>query len=495
MKKTIILSTLFASLGLGAHAQFEHYTTPAKLPGTVNQELTEESSPVFSRDSSRLYFVRTYDASNTGGEYDQDIWYSERQSDGSYSDCKLLSVLNNKYYNAVLSTNTAGDALYLLNAYSGKKDLQKGLARSEKNGTGWSKPQEVTIPGLDIDGDHYGFHVSEDETVVIISYEGPGSLGEEDFYVSEKTNGTWSTPKHMGNVINSAGYEISPFLSPGKDTLFFSSNGLGGEGGADIFYSVKQGSYTSWSKPVNLGPNINSPKFDAFFTYSDHMVYWSSNRDSERADIWMMEKLPMPDVTIACTATDITKAGAGDGTVAATINGGTSPFTIEWSNGAEGDRIEGLQKGDYTVTVTDIYGKTAEATCSVDEPVLLFEDLAMKHYFGYNKNKVPGEEEDYESFVAKVEQQLKDGRGSITIMIHSSASKVRTQTFGTNEKLAQSRADKMKSDLVAYFKAKDMLDKVNIVIEKVEVAGPEYDKDPQNKDKYRPYQFVALQTK
>ena len=70
----------------------------------------------------------------------------------------------------------------------------------------------------------------------------------------------------MGNKINSNKYDISPFLSNGQDTLFFSSNGFGGEGDADIFFSVRQDdSWTNWSTPQNLGNKINTPKFDAYF--------------------------------------------------------------------------------------------------------------------------------------------------------------------------------------------------------------------------------------
>src|SRR5690606_11298484 len=116
--------------------------------------------------------------------------------------------------------------------------------------------------GLSIEGDFYGFHVNEEENVIIISHNGPNSLGEEDFYVSTKSGEEWSAPVHMGNIINSVGFEIAPFLSPSQDTLYFSSNGFGGQGNADIFSAVKQGSWTDWSAPINLGDRINSPKFD-----------------------------------------------------------------------------------------------------------------------------------------------------------------------------------------------------------------------------------------
>src|SRR5690606_25636783 len=114
------------------------------------------------------------------------------------------------------------------------------------------------------------------------------------------SGGKWSAPMHMGSAINSTGFEISPYLSKNSDTLYFSSNGFGGEGDADIFYSVKKGNWTSWTTPINLGNVINSPKFDAYFVHSGNQAYWSSNRDGERADIYMLNILTPPALEVLC---------------------------------------------------------------------------------------------------------------------------------------------------------------------------------------------------
>lgn len=479
---------------LMSNAQFWNFSNPEKLEGTVNTD-AEENIPVFSTDSSALYFTRTFDASNKGGLDDQDVWVTYQDDKGGYSNGERVTDVNNKFNNAVLGLSTDGNRMYLLDAYDGKKDQLKGLAVAEKTSNGWSSPKRVDIPNLDIDGDFYGFHVNEKEDVIILSYAGPGTLGEEDLYVITKTGGSWGAPQHMGSAINSAGFEISPFLSKNQDTLFFSSNGMGGEGDADIFYSIKQGSWTSWSKPTNLGNVINSPKFDAYFIHNGKQAYWSSNRDTELSDIWMLNILKPVELEISCSATAATANGAADGSVSASIASGNSPYTYAWSNGESTANISNLKAGDYTVTVTDAAGKTMETTCTVTEPELTFPNLALKNNFSYNKNEVKEYNAKYKDFVSKIEGQLNEGRASITIEIHSSASHVPTKTYGTNEKLAQKRADELKDDLTKYFKSKDMLDKVNVVIAKVEVAGPEYVEDSANKDKYAPYQFVEATTK
>ena len=499
MRKHVINTIFFVGFAFSGISQFWDYSEPEKLGGTVNTE-AEESIPVFSKDSSILYFVRTFDDENKGGETDQDIWYSYRESAGTYTDCARLKDLNNKFNNAVVGLGANGSKMYVLNAYDGKKDVMKGIAVSEGEGSNWSSPEKVEIPGLNIEGEFYGFHVSAQEGVIIISYAGPESLGEEDLYVSTKSGGSWSTPKHMGSAINSAGFEISPFLSSTGDTLFFSSNGMGGEGDADIFYSVKQGSWINWSTPKNLGSKINSPKFDAFFSYHGDQAYWSSNRDAERSDIFMVNILT-PPLFASCSATDASTYQGTDGSIDLTLDGGVPPFSYNWSNGSTAEDAMGLSKGDYSVTITDAVGQTVAVACFVDEPpmpiepvtVVEYENLSFKHIFGYNKNKLSTRKGELKKFVKNVEKQLKDGRENITIKIVSSASQVPTKTFGTNEKLAEVRAENMKYDLVAHFEKK-YAGKVNVVIVETKVDGPVYEDDSANRDKYSPYQFVSLQT-
>lgn len=501
MKKTIVLGA-FAALSAAAHSQYMMFSEPQKVGGTVNQAETEESIPVFSKDSSTLYFVRLFDASNKGGITDQDIWYSKRNADGSYSDCKQMKGLNNKYNNAVVGLNKDGSAIYLLNSYEGKKDTVKGIAMSEFSGGGWSKPDRVDVPTLIIEGDFYGFHVSEDENVMIISYAGAGSKGEEDLYVSTRDGGSWSVPQHMGNVINSTGFEISPFLSDNHDTLYFSSNGHGGLGDADIFYSLKQGSWTEWSEPKNMGDMINSPKFDAYFIRSGSRAFWSSNRDGERSDIYTTDILPPPPLTASASSKDVTKHKGADGSIDLTPDGGVEPLTFKWSNGSTVEDPTGLTAGDYSVEITDAVGQVTKVDVTISEPPLeldpviakSYENYTFEHQFNYNRSKVSISRGDLRRFVKDVKKQIEEGREKVTIKIIASASHVPTKKFSSNEELAKVRGENMKYDLVDYFTKKNLASNVNVVLVSADVQGPAYEEDASDRSKYNPYQFVKLVT-
>jgi len=488
MKKGIFLAIVLSSITVSVNAQFEKFSEPMKLPGTVNQGSTEESLPVFSHDSSTLYFTRTWDPGSIGGIEDQDIWSSKRESDGSYSNVSRLSELNNKYNNAILGMNKAGNKMYLLNAYEGKKDQKKGLAVSTLDGTKWGKPEEVVIPNLDIDGDYFGFYVSPSEAEMIISTYGTGTMSNEYLYFRTKSGNTWSTPMHMGSVLNTSGFEFSPYLSRNQDTLYFSSSGHSGMGDADIFYSVKQGSWTSWSKPVNLGSKINSPKFDAYLTLSNNVVYWSSNRDSDVSDIWMARLLPPPPpLSVTCKGMDVTIYKGSDGKLDATVSGGVGPFTFVWSNGSTVEDPTGVPKGTYTVTVTDAVGQTATCSSTIGEPGPP-SDIVYKHYFEYNIDEVTVQDAELKAFVTQVENFLNSGRENVTINIAASASTVPTRKFGTNFKLSSSRANTMKEELDKYFESKGLKSKVTVNSDSATVTGLKYGNDPETQEKNRAFQ-------
>ena len=110
MSGKLLFALFFTGICTTSYGQFWDHSDPVRLGGTVNTE-AEESIPVFSQDSSMLYFVRTFDASNKGGETDQDIWYSEKDETGVYTDCARLKDLNNKYNNAVVGLGTDGTTM------------------------------------------------------------------------------------------------------------------------------------------------------------------------------------------------------------------------------------------------------------------------------------------------------------------------------------------------------------------------------------------------
>jgi OOP family OmpA-OmpF porin len=367
MKKLI---TLLIALPNFLFAQFENIDEPKRLGGSVNTS-AEENFPIFLKSDSSLYFTRTFDKTSRFGLYDQNVWKSQKEGDQIYQLGQNVKKINNKFNNCIVGFNSDESKIYLLNSYGGKKDLKKGICYSIKKGNNWSEPKSIEIPGLDIEGNFYSFHINKEENAIIISYLGPNSEGEEDLYISLLENEKWSAPKSMGEEINSKGFEISPYLSKNSDTLFFSSNGFGGEGDADIFYSIRKNknSWFEWSEPINIGPKINSSKFDAYFTMNDRNLYWSSNRESEKSDIYYTKFLPLPPPLFAsAVGTDVTIYQGTDGKIDLTPKGGVAPYSYLWSNGSTDEDPQNVPKGVYEVTVTDAIGQKVTLSVPINEP-------------------------------------------------------------------------------------------------------------------------------
>jgi len=153
---------------------------------------------------------------------------------------------------------------------------------------------------------------------MVISHNGENSLGQEDLYVSKLgKDGIWHHPIHLGPKVNSTGYEMSPFLSENEDTLYYSSNGLGGFGDADIFYSVRlDDTWKNWSDPVNLGATINTEFFDAYMIMSHNDVYFCSNRSGNNQIYHTHRYIPQPPITFTVIAsTDPSGKTTNDGTI------------------------------------------------------------------------------------------------------------------------------------------------------------------------------------
>jgi outer membrane protein OmpA-like peptidoglycan-associated protein len=422
MKKLLIISYFLTPLYF--FSQFYNIEDPKRLGGNVNTS-AEENFPIFLKSDGSLYFTRTFDEDSKYGMYDQNIWKSEKEGELTYQKGENVKKINNKFNNCIVGFSSDESKIYLLNSYGGKKDLKKGICYSTKSGDSWSKPKEIEIPGLDIEGNFYSFHINKEENAIIISYLGPNSEGEEDIYLSLLEGGNWSTPKSMGNSINSAGYEISPFLSPNSDTLFFASNGFGGEGDADIFYSVKQNNnWFEWSEPINIGPKINSPKFDAYFTMSDRFFYWSSNREAERSDIYYSTFLPPPPPLLASAeGTDVTIYQGSDGKIDLTPKGGVAPYTYLWSNGSVDEDPQNLPKGSYDVIVTDAIGQIVKLTVPINEPAPIAEKIKPEIllpqaviYFDLNSSYLNKENyRDLDEFILKM-KDLKNTK--LTIISH-----------------------------------------------------------------------------
>lgn len=119
-------------------------------------------------------------------------------------------------------------------------------------------------------------HLSEDGNTLYFASNMEGGEGGFDIYMSVRQNGVWSLPKNMGSTINKKGNEVSPYLD--GDDFYFSSDYQIGFGGLDVFRA--NFSNGRW-KIQNLGTGVNSPAndYNYIFRKDNNTGYFVSDRD------------------------------------------------------------------------------------------------------------------------------------------------------------------------------------------------------------------------
>jgi len=262
-------------------------TAKENLGPNINTEYSE-ILPIITHDGSGLYFVRKNSPENLGKEHFDDIYYSKKVNDSTWSKAiRLGHPLNNDGNNSVVSESPDGNSVLLMNQYSedGTKITGGGLSKSVRTKDGWSIPKAVQIVDYYNDNPQYyeNQFLSADNKILLTSVQRKEGYGENDIYVSFFDGEKYSKPKNLGPIINSYGDDMSPYLASDGRTLYFSSNGHPGYGEYDVFISRRiDETWTNWTKPLNLGDAINSPQTEAYFTIpaSGDYAYMMTNKNT-----------------------------------------------------------------------------------------------------------------------------------------------------------------------------------------------------------------------
>ena len=238
-----------------------------------------DTHPVISPNGRTLYFARQGHPENVGGSRDpQDVWYSTLISgkNKTWSLAKNLGTPINTPDdpNGIASVSANGQSAIVINIYNrdGTVDPQ-GCSLSKRTRMGWTQPVKQDIKDfINLDKEHVDFFLSTSGKALLMAVERPDGLGGQDMFVSfpvPDVSNTWTKPKNLGPNVNTAKSDFAPFLAADDKTLYFASEGRGGYGKSDIFYSKRlDDTWTNWSPPRNLGPVVNSPDFDAYSTIS-----------------------------------------------------------------------------------------------------------------------------------------------------------------------------------------------------------------------------------
>lgn len=270
-----------------------------KLSENVNSDY-QETRPLIAPDGKTLYYSRANHPENMGGEDDDnDIWYSEFDANSSeWAKSKNLGApLNNKGPNYISAITPDGNAMTVIlgNEYTNRDKMKPGVSVSTKTNEGWSKPQSLNIINAYIESTDGNYFLANNRKVLIMAINRYDAYGGKDLYVSFlQRDNKWTEPLNMGNDLNTAHTESSPYLAADNETLYFSSKGFSGYGGNDVYISRRlDNTWTNWTEPENLGPDINSEGDDVFFNIppSGQFAYYSKAEPEGTGDIY---KIAMP---------------------------------------------------------------------------------------------------------------------------------------------------------------------------------------------------------
>jgi len=236
------------------------------LGSNINSKYFEQS-PVISIDGNSIYFVRSGDPRNHGGVTDKgDLWVSSLLEDGSWGIAQRVnSPINTDKRNTIIGFQ---DDFMLLNYHYGLSG-GGGFSVSHKATNTWEEPIDIKIPFFKSQSEFENATISPDGKTMIFSIQSFGTYGVEDlFYTTIRSDGKWSDLRNIGPTVNTPYQELTPFISPDAQYLYFASNGHQGYGGMDIFVSKRlDDGWRNWTEPVNLGALVNTVGSETSFSF------------------------------------------------------------------------------------------------------------------------------------------------------------------------------------------------------------------------------------
>jgi peptidoglycan-associated lipoprotein len=299
----------------------EWVDNPSKYEITDIKKINSRESdfaPSFTSDNyNEIAFTSTRDGA-TGKEIDNwtgqnfsDIFVAKIDRKGEWSEPVLLDeseTVNTNANEGAATFNKKFNTIYFTRCHNDpQKESGCQIFKSRRTGRNWGEAEMVDIKGVDTMSTIGQPTISDDELILYFSADRKGGMGGKDIWVCyrDSKSDPFRRPMNLGDVINTPGDEMFPFLR-NDTTLYFASDGHGGMGGLDIFVTTID-TAGNWGPPQNLKYPMNSSldDFGVVFHPTEEFGYLSSNRKGTRGkeDIWYFEE-PQLKFTLSGTVKD-----------------------------------------------------------------------------------------------------------------------------------------------------------------------------------------------
>lgn len=334
-------TTLYTVSLLKVNTPGENYFSPAFY----------RSGLVFLSDKPMKGLSRT--VSDGNGRRYLDLFYAKRTDKGHWLDMEPLRGEVNGRFNEgpVVFTKDFNTMYFTRNNYESNK-VEKNkrnvnvlkIYKAEAIDGEWMLRGEMYFNNGDYSVGHPA--LNSDGTTLYFVSDMPWGYGGTDIYsVKWEGGNTWSAPVNLGPSVNTEGNEMFPSIQ--NDTiLYFSSDGLPGIGGLDIYESRYYAG--NWGEPVNVGAPVNSSADDfAYIADSTGLNgYFSSARTGNGDKLYGFTKNP-PQLIIRISVNDAQTGSPVPGAELLLKHSGKDTLMRTDGNGVI--RIKGIPETDYSL--------------------------------------------------------------------------------------------------------------------------------------------------
>jgi outer membrane protein OmpA-like peptidoglycan-associated protein/tetratricopeptide (TPR) repeat protein len=200
----------------------------------------------------------------------------------------IFGEINSPYDDFGPTITADGETLYFTSrrpstnhyAYEETKDYGDDLFVTHRDSArNWVKPTALPPPINSVDDEGAASISADGQTVFYSLCRRPDGIGDCDLYFSELVGDQWTRPQNLGAQINSKQWDAEPSVTADGNTMYFASKRSNSIDGSEDIWVAYKGTDGSWSKPVNLGEPVNT-KFSErspFIAADGKTLYFSSN--------------------------------------------------------------------------------------------------------------------------------------------------------------------------------------------------------------------------
>ncbi len=280
----------FAIAYASKHPGTNYAFSPVNLGDSVNTAESEYYPSVTVTDSL-LVFTRH-------GEHGREDFVESRISKNGFSAWKIIDGdINIEPKKGAITVSQDGEWMLFAGQLMDQAYKSFDIYISYYTPKGWSEPQNLG-PNINTEFWESSPSISPDKRALYFSSNRPGGSGGADLYVSYRMpNGKWGPAENMGPSVNTAGDELAPFIHADNQTLYYTSDGLPGYGGSDLFV-MRKNSKGEWGTPENLGYPINTIENEGSLAVSADglTAYYASDRSDSRGGLDIYKFSMRPDI-------------------------------------------------------------------------------------------------------------------------------------------------------------------------------------------------------